>query len=98
MRSGKTENAMGAPRMARRVARRIGRSLPIVEAKFKARRADIRGCGQRKPAKSDEETLRCNGVGDDQAQQGPSKPLGYCAKSQHAPSLLPRLIMRTADR
>jgi hypothetical protein len=84
MRSGKTEYAMGAAVMTGVAGRQVRRALGVVETKLESRSA-LTGTGrERKAAKRNQQALRGNGIGDDDADNRSPQTPGPHRASEHA--------------
>jgi hypothetical protein len=84
MRSGKAEYAMGAAGMVVIAGRQFRRVLGIVQTELESRRlfADISRKGE--AAKCDQQALRGDRIGDNDADQRSQKPLGLDGQSEYA--------------
>ena len=83
MRSCKAEDAMGAVGMVGIAGRQFRRVLGIVQTKLESRRVIVNICRNGGPAKCDQQALRCNRIGDDDADQRSQEPLGLDAQSEY---------------
>ena len=85
---------MAAAGVIGRTGRYVRRALGVVKTELEARRA-LTGMGrERKPAKRDQQALRGDGIGDDDAdQRSPDAPRLYAAP-EHAAAPKQGLIMR----
>jgi hypothetical protein len=95
MRSGKTEDAMCAAGMIGIAGRQVRCGLAVMKTKLESRHVLVGLRRQREAAKHDQQALRGDGVGNDQADQGPPEPLGLHGKFEHAAAHNHNLILRT---
>ena len=84
MRSGKAEDAMGAVGMVGIAGRQFRRVLGIVQTKLESRRVIADICRKGEVAKCDQQALRGDRIGDDDADQRSQEPLGLDAQSEYA--------------
>ena len=84
MRSGKAEDAMGVAGMIGIAGRQLRRVLGIVQTELESRRVIADICRNGGPAKCDQQALRSNRVGDDDADQRSQEPLGLDAQFEYA--------------
>ena len=84
MRSGKAEDAMGAAGMVGIAGRQLRRVLGIVQTKLESRRVIADICRKGEAAKCDQQALRGDRIGDDDADQRSQEPLGLDAQSEYA--------------
>lgn len=71
MRSGEAKDAMVARRVVWGAGRQVRSALGIMETEFKSRRVIACLRGKRKSAEYDQQALRGNGIGDEDAGQRP---------------------------
>jgi hypothetical protein len=84
MRSGKTEDAMAAAGLGGAVDGLGGRVLCVVETKLETGRARVGLRGQTKSAECDQQALRGDSIGDDNADhRSPKSPRPYI-QPEHA--------------
>jgi len=84
MRSGKTEDAMGVAGMIGIAGRQLRRVLGIVQTQLESRRVIANICRKREAAKCDQQALRGDRIGDDDADQRSQEPFGLDARSEYA--------------
>ena len=84
MRSCEAEDAMGAVGIVGIAGRQFPRVLGIVQTKLESRRVIANICRNGEPAKCDQQALRSNRIGDDDADQRSQEPLGLDAQSEYA--------------
>ena len=84
MRSGETEDAMGAGSMVGIAGRQLRHVLGIVQTKLESRRVIADICRKGEPAQRNQQALRSDSVGDDDANQRSQEPLGLDAQSEYA--------------
>jgi hypothetical protein len=85
MRSCEAEDAIGAVGMVGIAGRQFHRVLGIVQTKLESRRVIANICRNGGPAKcDDQQALRSNRIGDDDADQRSQEPLGLDAQSEYA--------------
>jgi hypothetical protein len=84
MRSGKAEDAMGVAGMIGIAGRQLRRLLGIVQTKLESRRVIADICRKGEAAKCDQQALRGDRIGDDDADQRSQEPLGLDAQSEYA--------------
>ena len=84
MRSCKAEDAMGAVGMVGIAGRQLRRVLGIVQTKLESRRVIADICRKGEAAKCDQQALRGDRIGDDDADQRSQEPLGLDAQSEYA--------------
>ena len=84
MRSCKAEDAVCAIGKVGIAGRHFRRVLGIVQTKLETRRVIANICRNGGPAKCDQQALRSNRIGDDDADQRSHEPLGLDAQSEYA--------------
>jgi hypothetical protein len=84
MRSGKAEDAMGVAGMIGIAGRQLRRVLGIVQTKLESRRVIADICRKGEAAKCDQQALRGDRIGDDDADQRSQEPLEVDARSEYA--------------
>lgn len=91
VRSGKAEDAMIAAGMIGCLGRQGGRVLRVVQAQLESGCCAVRLRDKLETADRDQQTLRGNGISNDDAdERSPEPPLIHAEPEHAAPTVLPR--------